>query len=109
MCVLSLKRLYDPMERRVEAFRLRRESITSLPDLVGLIEEYPSPLDFATEELNHRDQNKAQTILGVTKHLIVAQSDHKQPCITLSALVFRYQNSVAVQPQPTATCLLSSV
>jgi hypothetical protein len=41
--------------------------------LTDLINEYPSPLDFATRELNYRDGARAQTILGVARYLMDAQ------------------------------------
>jgi hypothetical protein len=77
-CVLSLNRDYLKFVRpRVKRFRERNPHVHSLAELAKLIRSFSSPLDFSIDELDYRDTNRAQTLLGVTEYLIDELQDHE--------------------------------
>jgi len=73
-CVLSLNRQYETFCRpRVQRFADAHPRVRTLSDLLSVIERYRTPLEFSINELNYRDARRAETLVGVTEHLLTAQ------------------------------------
>ena len=70
-CVLSLNRSYDRFVMpRVYRFRDAHPRLRTLDGLAALIGTYRSPLAFSRAELEYDDAARAETLVGVTDHLI---------------------------------------
>ena len=73
-CVLSLNRHYDSFcLPRVQNFKKRHPEIESLQALLSIIRSYQSPLEFSIQELDYRDEARAETLVGVVNYLVAAQ------------------------------------
>ena len=73
-CVLSLNRHYDSFcLPRVQNFKKRHPEIESLQALLSIIRSYQSPLEFSIQELDYRDEARAETLVGVLNYLVAAQ------------------------------------
>jgi len=73
-CVLSLNRHYDSFcLPRVQNFKKRHPEIESLEALLSFIRSYLSPLEFSIQELDYRDEARAETLVGVLNYLVAAQ------------------------------------
>lgn len=77
-CVLSLNRHYDRVVLpRVQQFVSKHPNIVDLSQLLALITQYATPLEFCKAELNYNDQRRAKTLIGVIDYLIDAEQMHE--------------------------------
>lgn len=69
-CVLSLNRNYDRfVVPRLNRFAQRHPEVRSIRQLRDLMKTYPSPHDFAKEELNYDHKKRADTLAEVVEWL----------------------------------------
>jgi hypothetical protein len=77
-CILSLNRHYEKFcLPRVQKFAAVHPKIQTLGGLRELIESHSSLLALSVQELNYRDERRAETLLGLIKYLIVVQGQHE--------------------------------
>jgi hypothetical protein len=55
---------------RVEAFRQAHPEVRTLTDLRNVITSYPTPQDFAQQELEPADPRRGEVVLGLVDHLL---------------------------------------
>ncbi len=76
-CVLSLGRRYKSfVEPRIAAFATKNPDFTGLIDLLNMIKSYSSPKEFGMEKLDYNHDERMRTIVGVTRYLIVEQTNY---------------------------------
>lgn len=74
-CVLSLNRRYYPFcEQRLDRFRTAHPDVETVEQLLELIGKYRTPLEFSVQELDYRDANRAQTLVGVCQYMNTVQT-----------------------------------
>jgi hypothetical protein len=74
-CVLSLnRRYYSFCEPRLNRFRAAHPAVDTVGQLLELIGEYSTPLEFSVQELDYRDAERAMTLVGVCRYMDAVQS-----------------------------------